>query len=484
MFNSRELMAIIDAVSKEKGLSREEVLSYMEDAMETSLRKEFPETAKIEITIDAPTGDIFGNRLYKLVDSIEDVESQMLFNEVENEMVIDGFVYEPFHVNLNRQQINITKQVVFQKINNEARNKQFKSLLNRNILLFTGVVKVTRKEQLIVDYNGLDITIPRSHLLPRENFKTGDKVRFTIIEDRNHHIGSRTDPQFLIHLLKEEVDALYDGKIEIVKCIRSPGFRARLIVKSNSADINPIRLMVGAKGAHTNAVKNQLNGENITIIEYKENIADMLVEALKPVEIFNIVIDENTKKLEASVASENVASIIGKQGKNIASLSELLGWNVDIYSVDEWEDRDNKNKHALRRHFMLALSCDEELADSIIEAGLTSIEFFRVMSKEHLLDSLELDEDTVSDLINNANLTFEDPKELKKAFAYLELGELGFADDDVDTLVNGNIFSTQDVADLATDELVEILPNLEAENAGKFIMSARHEIEKAETEEV
>lgn len=482
MINARELLILVDAVSKEKGLTRQEVISYLEEAMETSLRKEFPETAMIKITIDPDHGEIVGNRLFRLVDTIEDVEAEMLKSEIDNEVVIDGFAYEPFHLELNRQQVNITKQVVLQRINHEARNKQFRSLLTRNTILFTGVVKVMKKDQMTVDYNGLDIMIPRMHLLPREAYKIGDKVRFTIIEDRNSYIGSRTAPEFLIELLKEEVDELHDGKIEIVNCVRMPGFRSRVLVKSNDSDIsNPVRTLVGNRGAHTNAVKTQLNGENITVIQQDE-VANMLIKAIAPVEIYNIVVDENTKKIEFSVSNEEVASVIGKQGKNIVALSNLFGWDIDVFSVDEWNSHRERTTRSLIKHFMIALNCDEDLALSLIEAGLTSVEFFNVLSKESLLDALELDEETVDGLISNAKITFANPEELEKAYAYLELVALGFEDDEVEKLMDNKVFSTQGVADLATDELLEILPEKDIQEVKHVIMTARKKIEKEEAE--
>lgn len=480
MFNSRELISLVDAVSKEKGLTRQEVISYMEDAMETALRKEFPETAKIKVTINPDSGEILGNRLFKLVENIEDVEAEMLFNEVENEVVIDGYAYEPFpkEIELNRQQVNITKQVVLQRINHEARNKQFRSLLTRNSLLFTGVVKVMKKDQMTVDYNGLDIMIPRAHLLPREAYKIGDKVLFTIIEDRNTYIGSRTAPEFLVELLKQEVDALYDGKIEITSCVRTPGFRSRVIVKSNTPEIsNPVRTLVGNRGANTNAVKSQLNGENITVIQDDE-IANMLVKSIAPVEIYNIVVDENTKKIEFSVSNDDVASVIGKQGKNISSLTSLFGWDIDVYSVDEWNHHRERTARSLIKHFMIGLNCDQDLAEALIDAGLTSIEFFRIMSKESLMEVLELDAETVDSLIENANITFNSPQELSKSYAYLELVALGFEDDEVEKLMSNKVFSTTDVADLATDELLEFLPEKETKEAQEVIMSARKKIER------
>lgn len=483
MINPRELTSLIDAVSKEKGLSPQEVTSYLAYAMETSLRKEFPETAKIKIVIDNATGEIHGYRLFKLVDVIEDVEAEMLKNEVENEIVIDGFAHEPFFVELNRQQINITKQVVLQRINTESRNHQFRQLLARGNNIFTGVVKVMKKDQIIADYQGLDIVLNKANLIPREIYKIGDKITFSIIEDKGIYLGSRTCPQFLVELLKEEVRSLQDGNLEIVSCARIPGFRSRIIVKSNDSSINPVSTVVGSRGANVNAVKNQLNGENITVIPYNANIADMFVHAINPVQILGIVVDENTKKLEVSVNNEDVATAIGKQGKNIASISELLGWEIDVFSADEWEEHNAQTHQALLNHFMLGLSCDAELAELVIEAGITSIEFFKVMTRSSLLDALEVDEETVDALIENALSTINNPLEFATANAYLELIEMGFTVDEVNTLVANQVYTKTDVGDLSSLDLLDILPDFDVKVANKIILKARAATQKVEENE-
>lgn len=487
MINPRELISLVEAVSKEKGLSAENVTSYLEYAIETSLRKEFPETAKIKITIDSVSGEILGHRLFTLVDSIEDVESQMLNNEVEDEIVIDGVAREPFHVELNRQQVNITKQVVLQRINMESRNKQFRQLLERENNIFTGVVKVIKKEQIIADYHGLDIVLNKTHLLPRDTYRSGvqgfkisDKITFSLVEEKGVFFGSRTTPQLLIELLKEEVRGLQEGSLEILACARIPGFRSRIIVKSNDSSINPVSAIVGSRGANINAVKNQLGGENITVIPFNKNIADMFVHAINPVQVLGIVVDENTKKLEVSVSNEDVGTAMGKQGNNIASISELLGWEIDIYSSEDWEAHNNQSHDTLLKHFMLGLSCDEELAENVIEAGIESINFFKVMTRSSLEDALNLDDETLGALISNALITIANPIELKLVNAYLELANVGFTVEQIDALVDNQVFNIQDLADLSTLELLDVLPNFEQKKAENVILNARQSMEPVE----
>lgn len=480
MINPRELTELVAVISKEKGLTPQEVTSHLAYAMETSLRKNFPETAKIKIVIDTPTGEIFGYRLFNLVDSIEDVEAEMLTNEIENEIVIDGMAHEPFFVELNRQQINITKQVVLQRINSESRNNQFRQLLERGSNIFTGTVKVLKKDQIIADYQGLDIVLNKTHLIPRETYKVGDKITFSIVEEKGVFYGSRTAPQLLVELLKEEVRSLQDGSLEVVSCARIPGFRSRIIVKSNDSSINPVSTVVGSRGANINAVKTQLSGENITVIPHNVNVADMFVHAINPVQILGIVVDENLKKLEVSVNNDDVATAIGKQGKNIASISELLGWEIDVFSSDEWEEHNQAQHDALLNHFMVGLSCDEELAEIIIEAGITSIEFFKVMTRDSLLDAIDVDAETLDALIQNALDTMNDPDTYSVAQAYLDLIEMGFNVEQVKLLIGNKVFNKSDVADMSTPELLDIIPTFEEKVANKIILKARAETQTEE----
>lgn len=486
MINPRELISLVDAVSKEKNLSRQEITSYLQYAMETSLRKNFPEDAKIKITIDSVSGEIVGHRLFNLVDSIENIEFEMLKNEVEDELVINGIAHEPFHVELNRQQINITKQVVLQKINLESRNKQFRQLLEREHNIFTGVVKVIKKDQIIADYHGIDIVLNKSHLLPRDTYRAGvqgfkisDKITFSLVEEKGFFFGSRTTPQLLIELLKEEVPALNNGNLEIIACSRIPGYRSRIIVKSNDPKINPVSTVVGSRGANTNSVKNQLGGENITVIPFNTNVADMFVHAINPVQILGIMVDENTKTMEVSVKNEDLQIAAGKDGNNIASISELLGWKIDLYSSDEWHAHNNQTHGNLLKHIMLGLSCDQELAEIVIEAGIDSIDYFKVMTRSSLEEALELDEETLNALISNAMLTMENPTDLKLVNAYLELGKFSFSSQDIDVLVENSIFNIHDLADLSAPEILDFLPNFDKSIADRIILNARQACEPA-----
>ena len=276
MENAKELMLIADAVSKEKNIEKETVLEALSDGLATALRRSYPEGSIIKVLIGL-NGAIKAYRLFELVDeSIENVEGQMLSNEVENEVVIDGFVWEDLNFDfnkLNRQQFNITRQVALNKIKNESRDTQIIDLLDRDNLLQSGVAKVVKKDQIIVDCNGLDISIPRRNLLPRDSYKNGDKVFFVIEKEQNHYYGTRVSNHFLEEVLKREIYPIQDGEVEIFSIARNPGFKSKVVLKSLKSNVNPVKASLGHRGSYIQSVNSFLNGETVDLITYDSNIA-------------------------------------------------------------------------------------------------------------------------------------------------------------------------------------------------------------------
>lgn len=476
MENSRELIMLVEAVSKEKGLNKNEILSFLSEGIEVALRKNFPEGATIQVEIDPKTGEIKAWRLYELVDQIENVEAQMLHTEIENEVVADGYVWEDFDPALTRQQFNITKQVALQKIKNHSREQSIISMLDKPINLYSGVVKVFKKDSLIIDYMGLDISIYRRNLLPRENYKSGDKIRFTLEENDGHYTGTRTSEKFLIELFKEEVQQIEDGDIEIVACARNPGMRSKVIVKSNNSKFEAARMCIGARGVHVKNIQQEINGEFIDIISYEGDPAKLLIKAIEPINVNRILIDEDAKTMEIAVNENDIAQAIGRGGKNIEMISNLLSWNIKVYSDAQWESNQENQDISSIKYFMFALDCDEDLAKYIAEDGYSSIDEIAYISFEDLeLD--DLDEETVDALKNNAKETLADKDKLAKANSIKTLYSLGFEDDEVSQLMNNNLFVCQDIADLSTYDLQDIIPDIDLAKAKDIIMKARQLME-------
>lgn len=474
MENAKELLLIADAVSKEKNIDKETVLEALAEGLATALRRLQPEGAIIKVLINNHA-DIKAYRLFELVDSIDNVEAQMLSNEVEEEMVVDGFVWEDLHFDfnkLNRQQFNITRQVALNKIKNESRENHIADLLDRDNLLQSGVTKVVKKDQIIVDCNGLDITIPRKNLLPRDNYKNGDKIYFVIEKEQNHYVGTRVSNNFLEEVLKREIYTIQDGEVEIVSIARNPGFKSKVILKSIKGNTNPVKTSLGHKGSHIQNVNSFLNGETVDLISYDNNIAQLLVSSMSPVNVVKIVVDEENNSLDFAVPNDNISQAIGKGGKNIEMISQLLGWKLNVYSEDEWNNRNNKEQDKVLSLFEYALLCDNEIAEMLYEEGFSTLEEVAYIPMVELQE-LDLDDETLLALRANALETLNNPLKLKLAIGYSELSSIGFNTEEINKLFAENVINFTDLADLSSYDLTDILPELDIEHAKDIITQVR-----------
>lgn len=474
MENAKELLLIVDAVSQEKNVAKETVLEALADGLATALRRNYPEGSIIKVLI-SQSAAIKAYRLFELVDSIDNVEGQMLLNEVEEEVVVDGYVWEDlkFDFNkLNRQQFNITKQVALNKIKNESRETQIIDLLDRDNLLQSGIAKVVKKEQIIVDCNGLDISIPRRKLLPRDSYKNGDKVFFVIEKEQNHYTGTRVSNEFLEALLTREIYPIQDGEVEIVSIARNPGFKSKVVLKSLKGNINPVKISLGQRGSYIQSVNSFLNGETVDLISYDSNVAQLLVSAMAPVNVVKILVDEENSSLDFAVPNENISQAIGKGGKNIEMISQLLGWNLNVYSEEEWDNRNNKEQDKTFALFEQALGCDNEIAQMLFEEGFSSLEEIAYVPMVELQE-VDLDEETLIALRNNALETLNNPLKLKIAIGYSEFISLGLTSEDVIKLSEENVFNLADLAELSSYDLTDILPELDIEIAKGMIVQAR-----------
>ncbi len=472
MENPRELLILVEAVAKEKNLPKNEIVSILAESVEVAVRKNFPEGALIQVEINDKTGEMQAWRLFEIVSQIENPEAEMLANEVEHEEVLDGYAWDKFELNLTRQQFNIVKQVALQKIKNHSRENYIQQLLTKKLNLHSGVVKANKKDFLVVDTNGIDVTIYKKNLLQKESFKGGDKIRFTLKEIGGHYVGDRASEQFLIELFKEEISYIEDGEIEIVACARNPGFRSKLVVSTKNKKIDPVRFCIGAKGLHIKNIQQEINGEYIDIIQYDENPAQLLVKAIAPVNVSKIIMDEENKIMEIAVEEKDLPLAIGRNGKNIDMISNLINWNIKVHSEEEWESSQSNQIEGLVHYFELGLNCDEELAQYIAEAGIESLDEIAYLSVEELeLD--ELDEETTLALKENAKETLHDKVKVKLVNALKDLYSLGFDKEEVEKLLEENVYSVEDVGDLSVYDLQDYLPTIDTEKAKAIILKCR-----------
>jgi N utilization substance protein A len=472
--NTKELLLIADAVSKEKNLEKEIVLEALAEGLATALRKNYPEGSIIKVLINKE-GDIKAYRLFELVDTIENVERQMLFNEVDEEVVVDGFVWEDLHFDfnkLNRQQFNITRQVALSKIKNKSRETYITDLLNKDNLLQSGIVKFVKKDKIIVDCNGLDISIPRKKLLPKDNYKNGDKIFFVIEKENNHYYGTRVSNQFIQEILKNKIYPIKNGEVKIISIARNPGFKSKVVLKSIKNNINPVKLCLGHRGSYIQNVNKFLNGETVDLINYDDNIAQLLVNAMSPVEVVKILVDEESHSLDFAVSNDNISQAIGKDSKNIEMVSQLLGWKLHVYSEEEWDNHKNKEQDKVLALFKYALNCDNEISQMLYEEGFSTLEEIAYVPISELRE-VDLDEETLMTLRNNALDTLNNQLKLKLALGYSELVSLGLNDEQIKKLNQENVLNLNDFKDLSSYDLIDILPELDFEQAKSMIVQSR-----------
>lgn len=461
-----------ETVSKEKGVDKEDVVAFIEEGIEVALRKTFPEGAKVQVEIDRVSGNLNAWRLYKLVDQIENVEGEMLFNEVEDEEVADGYVWESFEPTLSRQQFNVTRQVAIQKLKQKSKLQHIEDMLTKQIKIFTGVVRGTRKESITIDHGGFDLIMPRKHIIFGEQFKPGDRIRFTIVNIDGQYVASRTANEFLVELFKEEVSQIEDGDIQIVYCARNPGFKAKVVVKSKNSRIDAVRFTIGAKGSHIKNIQQELKTEFIDVLQYEYDPAQMLIRALSPAIINRIVMDEDEKVMEIAVDDEYIGQVLGKYGKNIELVSNLIGWTVKVYSEDQWESRKEFESEAAIYGLIEGLNVDKEMAQYIYENGFDSIEEIAFLSNEEL-NLEELDDETLLVLKKNAKDSLANPSVLNHIKNINELVALGFYGAESELLIANKVYSKEDVADLSTYDLTDIIEGFDEERAKKIILLAR-----------
>jgi N utilization substance protein A len=337
------------------------------------------------------------------------------------------------------------------------------------------------KGDAIVESGKVEARMRRDHMIPKENLRSGDRVKGVILKVDRAARGpqieiSRTAPEYMIELFTQEVPEIAQGMLEIKSCARDPGIRAKIAVFSHDKRIDPIGTCVGVRGTRVNAVTNELGGERVDIVLWSEDPAQFVIGALAPATVESILVDEEKHSMDVTVNEENLAIAIGRTGQNVRLASELTGWQINIMTPEESEAKQVQESQNIRGLFMQKLDVDEEVADILIAEGFTSLEEVAYVPLNEMLEIESFDEDTVNELRNRARdalLTAEIAKEEKVEEVSQDLKSLdGVTPDLVAALAQNNIHSRDDLADLAVDELVE-MTSLSEDDAKRLILKAR-----------
>lgn len=488
---SREMLLLAEALASEKNVEPDVVFEALEFALSTAAKKKASrEHMDVRVEIDRHTGEYRTFRRWLIVADEDytypDLEKTIeeIQEEIPQTTLQIGDYYEEQLENegFGRQATQTAKQIILQRIRDAEREKILNEFLARKEDIVMGTVKRVERHGIIVEINGkLDALIPRDQCIPRENFRNGDRIRalFLRVDEQNNNrkqvILSRTSREFLVKLFEQEVPEIADGLLEIKEAARDPGQRAKIAVKSNDQRIDPQGTCIGVRGSRVNAVTNEIGGERIDVVLWSPETAQFVMNALSPAEVTRIVIDEDSHAVDVIVAENQLALAIGRGGQNVRLAADLTGWQLNIMTVAEAEERHAAEDAATRALFVEHLNVDEETANLLVQEGFVSLEEIAYVPAEELVE-IGFDETTVDALRNRARdailtLAIASEEQLDKVAE--DLRTLENVDQDMlRDLAQAGITTRDDLAELSIDELIEITGVSSAE-AEKVILAAR-----------
>ena len=485
-----ELLQVADAVARDKGIDRDEVLEAMEQAIQKAGRSKYGHEHDIRAHIDRKTGEILLSRHMEVVDVVENEATQMTPAQAKRkkpDAAVGDFIIDALPpIDFGRIAAQTAKQVIVQKVRDAERQRQFNEFRDRSGEIVNGLVKRVEFGNVVVDLGRAEALLRRDELIPREAFRTGDRVRAYIYDVRQEPRGpqiflSRTHPQFMAKLFAQEVPEIYDGIIEIKSVARDPGSRAKIAVVSRDSGIDPVGACVGMRGSRVQAVVAELQGEKVDIIQWSGDPATFIVNALAPAEVAKVVLDEEANRIEVVVPDDQLSLAIGRRGQNVRLASQLTDWSIDILTEAEESERRTEEFASRSKMFVDALDVDDVIAHLLVTEGFSSVEEVGFVPLEDLTDIEGFDENVAAELQQRARVFLEEQDE-RNSVRRRELG----VDDAVaaiEGLTTGNLVrlgekgikTLDDLGDLAGDELIDILGKdaLTADQANAVIMAAR-----------
>ncbi len=467
--NRLELLQIADAVAREKSIDRKIVIQAMEDAIQKAAKSRYGPENDIRCQIDARTGETGLSRVITVADPVENDAQQISVADAQKRKpdakVGDEFVEELPPLDFGRVAAQNAKQVIVQKVREAERERQHNEYKDRMGDIANGTVKRVEYGNVIVDLGRAEGIIRRDEMIPRENVRLGERIRAFIYDVRREQRGpqiflSRARPEFMSKLFAMEVPEIYDGIVEIKSVARDPGSRAKIAVISKDSSIDPVGACVGMRGQRVQAVVAELQGEKVDIIQWKEDAATFIVNALAPAEVSKVVLDEDSNRIEVVVAEKELSLAIGRRGQNVRLASQLTGWDIDILTEQEESERRQKEFTERSQMFMDSLDVDEVIAQLLATEGFASVEEVAYVELSEIAHIEGFDEDTASEIQTRAREFLQKQEAERDA----RRRELGVSDDlaKVDGVTTAmmiafgenSIKTVEDLADCATDELI------------------------------
>lgn len=489
----KEVLAVAEIMANEKGVDKEIIFDAIETALATATRKSYGDEIDVRVEIDRKTGEY---KTYKRMEVIEDdvaiEEHPEWYIRMMDAVDIDPhaepgqFLEEEIDsIEFGRIGAQTAKQVILQKIREAERKKIVEDYAGRVGEMMTGQVKRVDKGDVILDMGeNIDAVIPRNALINRENFRMGDRVRAYLKEVEYKPKGAlltmcRNCKEMLIELFKIEVPEIGDDLIDIMSAARDPGFRAKVAVRANDSRLDPIGACVGIRGSRVQAVTNELNGERIDIVLWDPNDAQFVINAMAPAEVKSILVDEDKHSMDIAVEDDKLSQAIGKNGQNVRLASELTGWELNVMTESEMAAKHKEENAGIIENFMTALDIDQDLAEVLAEEGFATLEEVAYVPASEMLEIDGFDEEIVEELKRRAKdalltqaLVAEEKVETAEPAEDL-LNLEGMTEAWAKKLAQNGIETQEDLAELGTDEVLDILEDIDEQTAGDLILKAR-----------
>ncbi|PIJ44262.1 transcription termination factor NusA [Tatumella sp. OPLPL6] len=486
---NKEILAVVEAVSNEKALPREKIFEALESALATATKKKYEQEIEVRVEIDRRSGDFDTFRRWMIVDEVTMPTREITLDAARFEdesLQLGEYVEDQIEsVTFDRITTQTAKQVIVQKVREAERALVVDQFREQQGEIITAIVKKVNRDNIILDLgNNAEAVILREDMLPRENFRAGDRIRGVLYAVRPEARGAqlfvtRSKPEMLVELFRIEVPEIGEEVIEIKGAARDPGSRAKIAVKTNDKRIDPVGACVGMRGARVQAVSSELGGERIDIVLWDDNPAQFVINAMAPADVSSIVVDEDNHTMDIAVEASTLAQAIGRNGQNVRLASQLSGWDLNVMTVEDLQAKHQAEAHAAIATFTQYLDIDEEFATVLVEEGFSSLEELAYIPVDELLEIDGLDEEMVEALRERAKTALTTLAQNSVTGGAIKppaedlLGLEGMTPELANRLAAIGVSTLEDLAEQGVDDLADI-EQLDEEKAGTLIMAARN----------
>ncbi|MCQ4348169.1 transcription termination factor NusA [Pseudomonas stutzeri] len=487
---SKEVLLVVESVSNEKGVPAGVIFEALELALATATKKRYEDEVDVRVSINRHNGNYETFRRWAVVEdeALENPAAELTLDQArekqEDARVGDVIEEKIESIEFGRIAAQTAKQVIVQKVREAERAQVVDAYRERVGEIISGTVKKASRDSVIVDLgNNAEALLAREHIIPRESFRVGTRVRALLKEIRSENRGpqlilSRTAPEMIVELFRIEVPEIAEGLIEIMAAARDPGSRAKIAVRSKDKRIDPQGACIGMRGSRVQAVSGELGGERVDIVLWDDNPAQFVINAMAPAEVAAIIVDEDTHTMDIAVAADNLAQAIGRSGQNVRLASQLTGWTLNVMTEADIQAKQQAETGDILQRFVEELGVDEELAEVLVEEGFTTLEEIAYVPMEEMLSIEGFDEEIVNELrarakdrlLTKAIATEEKLADAHPADDLLELE--GMTKELAVELALRGVPTREDLAEQSIDDLLEI-DGMTEERAGKLIMAAR-----------